>query len=189
MIYQAESPCGLRVNNLAGQNHFHGLAFAQQPSQTLGTAATGYDAKVDFGLPKGSLLTGHANVASQGYLATATQTISIDHGDDRFRKTVDRIEQGRFQHHFALRNRGPLGEFGDVRAGNKCLIAGAGKYDDANGIVPTQIIKDRGALGTGLDVKGVPFFRPVDSNNGDRSAAFKQNSLVTLAHFACSRFS
>jgi hypothetical protein len=97
-------------------------------------------------------LAGNANIASQGYLATATQTISVDHGDNWFRKTVDRIEQGTFQHYFALRNRGALGEFGDVRAGNKGFIAGAGKYDYANGIVSTQLIEHCGPLGAGLDI-------------------------------------
>src|SRR5205807_7134298 len=136
----------LRVYDLASQDEFHRLAFAHKPGQTLRTATTGNDAQIDLRLSEGSLLAGDANVASERHLASATQTIPVDHGDYRFGKTVDRVEERTFQHHFALRDRGAFRELGDVSAGNKSLIARAGDDDYTNGIVRAQFIQNRRAF-------------------------------------------
>src|SRR6266571_5709423 len=105
-------------------------------------ATTGNNPQIDLRLSERSLLTGDANIASERHLASATETISVDHSDYRFGKTVDRVEERTFQHHFALRNRRAFGELGDVRAGNESLIARAGDDDYANRIVRAQFIQN-----------------------------------------------
>src|SRR5206468_2184039 len=105
------------------------------PSQTLRAAAARYDAEIDFRLPERCFLAGDANVASQSDFTSTPEAVTINHRDNRFGKSTDGVEQRTFQHHFALIDRGALGKLGNVRAGNKSLIAGAGEDDYANGFI------------------------------------------------------
>ena len=106
-----------------------------QAGQALRPATAGNYPQINFRLSERSLVAGDAHVARERHFATAAETVSVHHGDNRFGKTIDRIEQRTIQHDFALLNRGALGKLSDVRTGDKSLVARARQHDYAHRII------------------------------------------------------
>ena len=74
------------------QRAFGGMTMHYGKQQALRTASAGYDAEVDFRLPERGFVAGDTNVAGESQLTAATQTVTVDHRDDRLWKTVYRIK-------------------------------------------------------------------------------------------------
>ena len=123
VIHQADRERSLRVDDLARQDHLDRFAFADQTSQPLRAAAARNNSEIDFGLAERSFVAGDAHVARERDFTTAAEAIAVHHRDDWLRKTIDGVEKRSIQHHFALLNRGALGELGDVRAGDESFVA------------------------------------------------------------------
>ena len=83
-------------------------------------------------------------------------------------------------------NRGAVGELRDVRAGDEGFVARSRKNCHAHRIIGAQLIENRGAFSTRLNVERVSFFGTVDSNERDPSTTLEQNGFVPLTHFAVS---
>ncbi|CAH0701412.1 unnamed protein product [Spodoptera exigua] len=78
------------VNEVAGENNFHCLGFANVSGQTLGTTSPGNGSNVDLWLSEFGFLASVNNIAEHSQLATAAQSESINSCDDRF-STVGHI--------------------------------------------------------------------------------------------------
>ena len=64
-----------------------------------------------------------AEVAGQGEFVPAAEAKAVDHGDNRFRESIDRVEKRLFVKQVALRYRRLAGEFADVGSGDKGFLA------------------------------------------------------------------
>ena len=95
---------GRGVDHVAGEDHLHRAAFADQARQALRAAAAAHDAEIDLGLGKSRVLARHADVARQRELVAAAETEAVDHRDHGFWKCVDRIEKRTLVKKVALRD-------------------------------------------------------------------------------------
>ncbi len=85
----------------------------------------------------------------------AAQTKSVYHGDDRFRKIINRIKQRSFEKAAALRDRSFAFKLADVSSGDEGFFARAGNHQNAHRIVFSQFIERGNAFRVNFRIQSV----------------------------------
>src|SRR5581483_6559911 len=101
--------------------------------QTLRATVSGNNSELHFGLAQLRVVAGQTHGASHGNFASPAKGEAIDAGDHWLAQVLDQVQ-------YALAAMGVLfaadcvmlGEFPDVGAGNKRLLARPGENDDSN---------------------------------------------------------
>src|SRR5690606_24079656 len=104
MVDEAESLGGRSVDHIAGEDHLHRTAFADEIREPLRAAAAGNDAEVDLRLRKARPVARNANIARHRKFVAAAETEAVDHRDHRFWELIDRIEEVPLVEEVALRD-------------------------------------------------------------------------------------
>src|SRR5258706_462858 len=83
----------LIVKPFNGENHLHRPTFPDEPSQLLRSASATHNSEVYFRLRKSGIFAGDTNVTGQSQFISSPQTKTVNHGNDRFWESVNRIKK------------------------------------------------------------------------------------------------
>src|SRR5258706_7824652 len=155
MINKAESVRRFSVYHVACQDHFHGSALADEPRQTLRSAAAAHDAQIYLRLRKTRFSAADSEIASHCKLIAAAETKSVDHSDHRFWKGIDTIKKRLFVKKITLRDRRLALEFADVRTGDKRSFARTCYYENLDRIINAKLVESGDSLGVNLFIESI----------------------------------
>src|SRR6202030_3069432 len=134
----------LRADHLSRQNELQGTTLADQPRQSLRSAAARNESERDLGLAKFRGLYRDPDGAGHRRLATAAECKAIDGGDYRLADVLDEIEDFLSETAGLLGfERGHMGELADVGAGDERLVAGSRQNDAAYRSIVARILEGR----------------------------------------------
>ena len=146
--------------------------------QTLGAAAAGDDAQVDFGLAEAGVFGGDDDVAAHRQLAAAAQGEADHSGDHRLGDLVDLVAIGE-----PLLNHGIKGAFVghllDVGAGGEDFVS-AGDDDDAYFGILIEFLHGQRKVFDQTIGQRVECLRPVQGHDGDGAVTVDYD--VVVAH-------
>ena len=81
------------VHMASGVDHLGCETWSDEPGKPLRAAPAGRNPEADFRLGEAGILRGEANIAGDGKLATATECIAINRGDDRLWQAFDSADE------------------------------------------------------------------------------------------------
>ena len=123
------------VDAVAGEGELHRVAESDEAGQPLAPAATGNDSDVQLRLSQGCAARGDSDVAGHREYESATETIAVDHRDDRLRHSVHGVVQRAVFVHAPLVHRRASLEFVDVRPRGEGLLTRPCDDDNASRLV------------------------------------------------------
>src|SRR5262249_5142535 len=115
-----------RIDEVPGQDQLHGFSFPDQSCQALSASSAGNYAEINFRLAQLRVITREPKITCQSKLHPAPEAETVDHGDHRFRKIFNSIENALSCHGVALSERRAPFEFADVCACDKSFVACSG---------------------------------------------------------------
>src|SRR2546430_2639283 len=133
LVHQPD-PIGLRrADDFSRQDELQRTSLADQPWQTLCSAAARNDSQLDFRLSELRALRGHSNGAGHRSLAAAPEREPIDGRDHRLAQVLDEIEDLLSVRAGLFRlDGGDPGELADVGSGDERPVASSGPADTAH---------------------------------------------------------
>src|SRR5918995_3319734 len=124
-IDEADALRFLGVDMASRVDHLRRETWSDESGQPLRAAPAGRNPEADFRLREAGILQGEANIAGDGKLATATECITIDRGDDRLWQAFDgageRLSLAPERH---SPGRGELEHLFDIGASGERAVAG-----------------------------------------------------------------
>ena len=166
----------LRADHLSGQNELQGAALADQPRQSLRSAAARNESERDFGLAELRGLHRDPDGAGHRRLAAAAERKAIDGRDHRLAEILDEIEHLLPEAAGLLcLERRDMRELADVGAGDERLVAGAGQDDAAHRSIVSRILEGGPQILPGRRIQGVEHLGPIDRHIGDRALFLVQD--------------
>ncbi len=182
VVHQARDQANLQgpfgVDRLAHQQHVERPGAADQARQALRGAAAGNDAELALRRGKAGTAAGHAQIAAQRHLQPAAEADAVDGRDGRLRTPFQALGHAlhdRFQRLVQI----AVHHLGQVRAGGKGLVAGAGDGQHAH----RRIVRRGGDGHVQLIHRAqrnrVQLGRTVDGDQRQRAAGLVQQVFVT----------
>ena len=142
LVDEADAIGLLRADHLSGEDQLQRASLADQPRQTLRSAAAGNEPERDFGLAEFRGLHRDPDGAGHRRLAAAAEREAVDRRDHRLAEVFDEIEDLLSEPAGLLGlERRDLRELADVGAGDERLVAGAGQDDAADRRVVASVLE------------------------------------------------